>query len=152
MIGIREIRQEDCDVPFETGKKAFDYDEQGVPVMRMLYERHRCGVYESYVLETEQGIVGVLCVKPEDDHLYLSRIGIRRDKQRKGYGSKLLIFVMRLAIRRGYRIIKTKVQEEAFDFVKRAKEKQLIRVIYQRKGRNRWWGDFYELQLEPSLI
>jgi GNAT superfamily N-acetyltransferase len=58
-----------------------------------------------WVVEDGDGIVGVVVLLPEADHLFLDNIAVAPARQRTGLGRRLLGFAEAEALRRGYREI-----------------------------------------------
>lgn len=92
---IRRMKEADCKQILETGDPRFDCDPNGNKLaLSFYYERDRSGKYESYVLEDDGRIHGILCIKRHANSLYISRLGVQKNRQRKGYGAQLLKFAV----------------------------------------------------------
>jgi len=92
LVRIRRIKKGDCAKDFETGEPRFDLDQRGRKLNLLFYFlRDRSGKYECYVLENGEDILGVLCIQDQEEHLYLSRIGVRKGHSGKGYGTRMLV-------------------------------------------------------------
>jgi ribosomal protein S18 acetylase RimI-like enzyme len=92
---IRRIKKSDSNQLFETGNRRFDSDQNGNRLtLNFYFERDRSGKYESYVLEDNGQIVGVLCLQKQSNSLYVSRLGIHKNHHRKGHGAQLLKFTI----------------------------------------------------------
>jgi len=117
MTRIREIREGDCGKNFETGIHEFDFDRDGKKLdLSFYYERGKSGKYESYVLEERGEILGLLCIQNREDCLYLSRIGVKKGHTGKGYGFKLMMFVLQKTGEYNKKIMTCKAREEVWEF------------------------------------
>lgn len=101
---------------------SFDLDEKGNPIPLQYYlERDRTEGYETYVLVEGgliQGIVSfnIRSFTNEHDTLYLSRIGVRKGQQGKGYGARLWQFIYEQCIDRGVVIMCCEALREVVPF------------------------------------
>ena len=113
---IRRILEADCVQDFRTGKRRFDYDSNGKRLDLWFYlERDRAG-YESYVVDDNGTIVGILCIRKRKDHLNLSRVGVREGFWSRGYGSELVRFAVLKAVEYGYGRVVLESDEENVPF------------------------------------
>lgn len=115
-MGIRRILGADCVQDFRTGKRRFDYDPNGKRLDLWFYlERDRAG-YESYVVDDNGTIVGILCIQKRKDHLYLSRVGVREGFWSRGCGTELVRFAVLKAVEYDYGKLVLESDEENVPF------------------------------------
>jgi len=67
---------------------------------------------QAWVLTEAGAIAAVLVLVPEPDHLLLDNIAVAPDRQRRGYGRRLLAFADAEAARRGYTELRLYTHEE----------------------------------------
>jgi GNAT superfamily N-acetyltransferase len=104
---IRRLNKLDLDQPFSTGLESFDKDAQGdiIPLSYYL-DRDEAEGYETYVLVENDETVGLISYHirsftNDHDTMYLSRIGVSKDQQGKGYGKALWRFLYGRCIETG---------------------------------------------------
>lgn len=142
MMNIRRIEEQDCQQDFTTGKETFDFDPTGRRLdVRFYFERDRSGDYESYVRIINHEIVGILCVRYQEDALYLSRVGVKEGLERKGYGKQLMKHAVTTAIEYGYRKTRLEAQEEVIEFFEN------IGYVVTRRYKEDWWGNSATMEL-----
>jgi GNAT superfamily N-acetyltransferase len=59
-----------------------------------------------WVLVDETGIAGILVLLPRVDHLLLDNVAVAPERQRRGYGRRLMAFAEAEAVRQGHREIR----------------------------------------------
>lgn len=115
---LRRIEERDRNKNFETGNSHFDYDSQGNKIGLGFYiDRDISQRFESYVLEENNNIIGLLSIQKRADHLYISRIGIQKNMKGKGFGSILLEDAVKLAAEYGYDRILAEADSEGMPFL-----------------------------------
>jgi L-amino acid N-acyltransferase YncA len=140
-LTIRRIRQEDRSRKFRTGKQTFDKDPAGNELnLDFYFTRDQTG-YESYVLEENGIILGILCIKTRGDSLYLSRVGIQEGYGKMGNGAQLLAFAVRKAVEDGLRKIELEAQDEVIVFFKN------LGFVITRSYSDTYWGNSATMEL-----
>lgn len=137
MARIRRIRKSDCSQDFKTGHREFDKVD-----LWELYIRDKRQGYQSYVLEVEGEIVAVLCIRPEKDAVHVSRLGVKEGRTGKGYGEKLIRFVLQETERQGKRKITLKAHGAVVGFFERSGFE-----VTKTYSDPKWGEDCAEMQL-----
>jgi len=121
-VHIRRLNEGDLHQGFRTGSESFDMDEEGEPftLSRYLHRDVEKG-YETYVLTDDDGIYGVVSFHVRSftnlhDTLYLSRVGLAERHRGKGYGARLMSFILEVCYNRDIVIMCCEVISEAAPF------------------------------------
>ena len=116
------MNEGDLHKEFRTGFESFDTDEDGEPftLSRYLHRDEEKG-YETYVLTDEEEICGVASFQVRSftnlhDTLYLSRVGVAEHHGGKGYGARLMSFILETCYERGVVIMCCEAVSEAAPF------------------------------------
>jgi ribosomal protein S18 acetylase RimI-like enzyme len=103
---------------YSNKRKAFSLSARTeCPISSILFQADS-REYESYVLEDEGKILGVLCIQKQTDSLHISRLGVRKGHWRKGYEKELLKFTISKARERGTQKISLGTETENVEFYK----------------------------------
>jgi GNAT superfamily N-acetyltransferase len=121
-IHIRRLKESDLHKEFRTGFESFDTDEDGEPftLSKYLHRDEEKG-YETYVLTDEEEICGIVSFQVRNftnihDTLYLSRVGVAEHHGGKGYGARLMAFILETCYERGVVIMCCEAVSEAAPF------------------------------------
>ena len=119
---IRRLNEGDLHKEFRTGFESLDMDEKGEPftLSRYLHRDIEKG-YETRVTTDGDEIYGIVSFHLRSftnlhDTLYLSRIGVAERHRGKGYGAKLMSFVLNICYERGVVIMCCEAVPEAAPF------------------------------------
>lgn len=118
-LEFRRITECDCKQKFYTGEKKFDFDKHGNCIPLSFYLDRDCsGEYQSYVLEENGEIVGVLCIKFIGKiWMHLSRIGVQEKLIGDGYGYYLHFLMLKNIVeKKGIKAVSTDVHERYFNW------------------------------------
>ncbi len=142
-MAIRRIIKDDCNITFITGNTKFDtcpYCKTKL-ALRFYYERDHSGKYETYVLEEVNCVIGFICFQKLKDYFYLNRIGVKTEKQRLGYGAKLLKHMMQKVIKSGKIKIMCETTMEWFSWFKSKGFEEINRYCDPH------WGKCFKMEL-----
>lgn len=138
---IRDIKEKDVNIQFDTGFEPFDI-VKGHDYLEYKKQGWSVRVATLKVDKTEK-IVGISKFIIEDKGIYLGRLGVDKDYQNRSIGTALVLEILRFAEKEKLEYIKLRAHKDSIKFYS-----DLGFSVVSPFQKSKIWGYYVEMKLE----